>query len=446
MKRFLKWTAVVIGVVLVLAIGLFALSRGMGATDEQEHALALMSDRDAPAGTNAFAALWLMPYDVPAAQRSAIVAADVQRFHASLAPVVPGEGDAKEASAMEANADFVSAAQGRFERHPDSNADLPQACAGKPVECLQQVRAHVADYRRWRQANRMLIERAALDGADYYRNPFKPRLDRPIPAYTVGLRARRTSQALDFVVGDRNAAFAGACHDINIWRRLGANAGDLITTMVAFGTVSRSSQLFAAMLARSPADQVLPPVCETAFAAPLPQELSMCAAMKGEFVLARTANLQVRPALDSKRLLFDGHATDARIAQDMMEACEEATRLAIFEDRPLPPNVSHKQFDFSCIANAIGCILSNIAAPAYRDYLLRAQEAGVRMRLAATVYWLHTQTDGDRPVAQRLAARPAALRSPQHPIDVVDGGSALRIESLLGEQRDWQLPLAPTTL
>lgn len=433
MKHFLQWTAVTVGALALLAIGLFALSRALGATDRQEHALALMSDRDTPSGTNAFAALWLMPYDIPPEQVAAIAAADVRRFNALPRDPVTG------ATAGE----FTSAAQGRFEKHPVEDADLPAPCTGEPAACLRKVREDVDDYRRWRQANGKLIERAALDGADYYRNLFQTHINQLLSAHLIGPQARRTSQVLDFVLGNRAAAFAGACHDIATWRRLGAGAGDLITRMLAFSLVDESSRRFALMLARSPGDQVLPPICGTALAPPVSDELSLCAAMKGEFHSTRTAILSVRDELDARWLWFDGHVTDARIAENIVGACEEATQRAIFEDRPVPWTASRKQFDFSCIANFVGCILSNIQAPAYRDYFLRAQDAGAKMRLASTVYWLHTRSDDSRTLAQRLATRPAALRSRRHPIEVVDGGAALRIQLRGKNGQHWQLSLAP---
>lgn len=434
MKRFLKWAAVAIGAMVVVVIGLYGLSRALGPSDQHKRALALMSDREPVTGTNAFAALWLMPYDVPPDQVAAIAANDVQRFSALYAPNGQPVGDAS------TRAKFASVMQGQFTRRPDDGTDLPMQCLADPVACLQHVSAREADYQRWRTDNQALIERAALDGADYYRNLFEPRLYQPWPNISVGARARRASQALDFVTGDRVAAFSGVCQDINTWRRLGTNADTLLVKAVASGFVDGSLRMLAEMLARAPDGQPLPPVCGAALVPPRPQELSMCEAMKGELAFMQAGMKAMGMA--SSSMLYDRHATEARTAAIMAVGCDEATERAIVDDHPLPPWALPTLFDFSCIANPTGCLLSSMAGPAYQDYLKKAQDTGAKMRLGSTVVWLQTHSDDRRPLAERLAARPAELHSPQHPIEIVNDGQALRIALQQGSGRHWDLPLS----
>ncbi|MGY0797717.1 hypothetical protein ACW7G0_01415 [Lysobacter sp. A286] len=434
MKRFLKWAAVATGAVVVVIIGLYVISRALGPSDQHERALALMSDREPVTGTNAFAALWLMPYDIPPEKVAAIAATDGRRFNALSAP----NGQPVDAGSTMAN--FASVAQGQFTRRSRDESDLPMSCLADPVACLQHVSAREADYQGWRTHNRALIERAALDGTDYYRNPFEPAIYRPSPNFSVGARARRASQALDFVTGDREAAFSGVCHDINTWRRLGTNADTLLVKGVASGFVDGSLRMFAEMLARAPAGESLPPVCEAALAPPRPQELSMCEVMKGEFAFMRSG-LAAAGWPDSN-LLYDRDGTYMRSAAIMAVGCDEATERAIVNDRPLPPSALPAAFDFSCIRNPVGCILTHVSGPAYQDYLKKAQETGAKMRLGSTVYWLQTHPHDHRPLAERLAARPAELHSPQHPIEIVNGGQALRITLQRGSGRHWDLLLS----
>ena len=257
--------------------------------------------------------------------------------------------------------------------------------------------------------------------------------DSPAP---VAPEAGHRQARRDFDQGRRHTAFDRVCGGIVAQRGAGVGARDLLGYFSAARAVQESASLFAQMLARSPADEPLPPTCEEAFAPPRAEELSLCEAFRG--TLAQT--LEVPPDL-----FFDPTMTDARMATGFARTCgTDPLQLAVVQDRPLPPLSPSPRFGFDCIGNPTGCLLVDMALPAYDDYVLRAQEHGARMRLASTVYWLHGRTDDTLPLAERLAARPATMHSPGHPVEVAESGAALRIPTLGPRGGHWQLPLAPS--
>jgi hypothetical protein len=69
---------------LLLMVALWVTSRLLGPTDAQEAALARMREPMPPVDRNAFPALWLMSYDMPATERDRAFAEDLRRFRAIL--------------------------------------------------------------------------------------------------------------------------------------------------------------------------------------------------------------------------------------------------------------------------------------------------------------------------------------------------------------------------
>lgn len=62
MKKWVKGIAILILTPALLAAALWTWSRLRGPTEEQRRALALMTEYQEPAGRNAFAAIWTLPY------------------------------------------------------------------------------------------------------------------------------------------------------------------------------------------------------------------------------------------------------------------------------------------------------------------------------------------------------------------------------------------------
>ncbi|HIY69907.1 MAG TPA: hypothetical protein H9827_00395, partial [Candidatus Luteimonas excrementigallinarum] len=99
-----------------------------------------------------------------------------------------------------------------------------------------------------------------------------------------------------------------------------------------------------------------------------------------------------------------------------------------------------------CWANLAGCILLEIAAPAYMTYESRAQDAAARLRLLQALVWMRGQVaDGDtRDTRALLAASPQLPRGGSRSIEVDEDGTGLRM-ALFNPQRDthWAIPLPP---
>lgn len=417
-------------------VALYAASSLQGATPRQRAALALMEQPGNPAGRNAFAALWLLPYAVPEGELDAVADEDVRRFSARVAA-------ASDVAAAAQEARYVSVAAARYPPQSEAAEALP-LCRPPATGCLAQVRAQRDAYRRWRGRNLGLIERAgALSQYGHHRGRFAPSLAMPMPSIGKLIPTLLTDRALSFVEGRTDEALSQVCGDVSTWRRLAPQSDSLLVSMVGFSLAGDLTVLFAEMLAELPAGHPLPPACATAFAAPTVAEISLCEPLKGEFRFIRTAFSQWdRTQGLTGNSLFNRAMTDARSAAQMAHYCGVDVERALLADRPAPVQPAGERFRLDCVRNFAGCILIDIAAPSYRDYQLRAQDYGAKLRLAGTLLRLHQNPTDARPLAARLASRPAALRGDAREIEILEGGRALRV-AMYGRRPagHFQLPL-----
>lgn len=447
MGKFLRWTGYVAGAVLLLVVGLWSVSRLRGATAEQEAALAVMQQPWQPQGRNAFAALWLLPYDVPEAAQAAILAEDARRLRARPVAGIETSGD-------EPVPAFESVAADRYrDLTPDAH-DQAMLCGARDAGCLAKVRVDQTAYAALVERNAVLFARVGdLSRYDYYGNGFAWRFDAPIPEFTLG-KALLTVHALEFARGDVDAALAGTCRDIATWRRLGANSDSLIMRMIGIAySTDGYGRLLADMLVQLPREQALPQACTAALAPMKPAEISLCRPMQGEFLYASGAMTGMVDHAAGGRfdrlllpLLYSDHMTRAEKATVFAPACSDAALRRIADDRAperVPPGKPY-YLRLGCMSNAVGCILNDIAAPAYGDYALRAQDQGARMQLLATLAWLRGQPQDGKPLVARLAERPPDLKSPARDIEITDDGTGIRIRQFDAKRGEyWRLPLPP---
>ncbi len=80
MRTTFKWVGLVLAGMLLLGLVLFGVARLMGPSPADRAALDQMGERQMPAGRNGFAALWLLPWDVPQAAQETIAREDDARF------------------------------------------------------------------------------------------------------------------------------------------------------------------------------------------------------------------------------------------------------------------------------------------------------------------------------------------------------------------------------
>src|SRR5690606_21911317 len=218
---------------------------------------------------------------------------------------------------------------------------------------------------------------AELRDADRFANPFPPRLDAPfLPFQSLVRLATRT--AWRFQAGQVDLAVADACEDVALGRRM-IEAGDsLIGSMIGAALVQDNASLLGQMLAELPRDHPLPAQCARAVTPALALEQGLCRTMQaeGRSTVAGLRDLDALVAREASgrdvpewavRLLFDPEATAARVAPAFAVYCQEPARTQLAADLPLSPAPLAPKSP-RCLANAIGCVLADIAAPPYSDY------------------------------------------------------------------------------
>ena len=441
MGRGLRWVLQGLAGLLVVVVALWVASRLWGMRPEQRAALALMRAEWTPAGRNAFEAIWTFRHDVPVAQQRAITQADMRSLRDS-----PPFGTT--------TSDFRSAALAYPDLSP-ADADREKFCAASKPGCLAMVAADLPGYAALVDRNARLVARAdALAGFDHVKFLLPSRLDVPLPAF-VDTYLPATRDALLFAQGYRQEALRNTCRGIATWRRYATNSNMLITSMVALSySANGYGGLFADMLAASPAGTPIPDECGLALAPVRPGELSLCEAMRGEFAFGDNAVRDLRNAPGgqspgdswiARRLLLDAEGTSALNAAYLSAACTRQTTGMIERDVPIRALSAERAWNqrFECIANAVGCILSEIAKPGYVSYFQRMQDYGMKLRVLGTLLWLHQNPRPDASLAERLRQRPPHLRSPAREIALGDDGKSLRIQLHEASQGEWSQPLRP---
>ena len=432
MKQGLRWVLSMIALLLIAAVAVWGASRLWGVTSGQRVALAQMRTEWIPPGRNAFDALWTLQRDVPAAQQRAVVDAD-RRVIQAWPPMTEG-------------ADFRSKAMDFPDLKP-SDADHGKLCAASTRGCLAMVSADMNDYAALVERNARLIARAdALSDFDYIKFTLPQRLAVPLPTFN-NAYAPATRDALLFAQGQQQVALANVCRGIATWRRYAGNTNLLVASMVGAAYAGDGyGSLFAEMLAALPADAPVPVNCREALAAPKSGELSLCEAMKGEFAIGDNQMNEVAIAGGRTQrlgLFFDAQATSAMMAGRMASVCSTGMARMLEQDVPIRIQSQSRSLRsrFACISNAVGCILNQIAEPAYGDYSRRLQDFGMKLKVLGTLLWLRDNPRPGAPLAERLQQRPMVLKSPQREIEIVDDGSRLHIRQYGTSKNEWSQPL-----
>lgn len=444
MRRWLVRIGIALLALGVVLAALWGFSRLRGPSAEQRAALALFEQIPEPSGRNAWPLAWLLQWDVPFAELERVAAEDAARF-AALSP----PGDAAREPAVAA---FQSVAVERYRDLAPLLADEPASCGLRESGCLAHVRSDRQAHAERLAAAVELVDRVeALADYDHMYRPLPPALDELYPR-ALGLGLAKTRHALWFVDGEHDRALAGSCRAIAGQRRLATHADMLLFSMSAVSALEGQTALLAEMLAELPAEHALPPDCGQALAPLQPHELGICQAMHGEWQLGASAMAWIQPSPSAAqrlqmKLVYDQEATDARRAGYLAWPCsEEAERLRA-QDLPVQvPETPGSLGRVECWANLLGCILSDIAAPAYVPYESRAQDAAARIRLLQALVWMRGQVaDGDtRDTRALLAASPQLPRGGPRSIEVDEDGTGLRM-SLFNQQREthWAIPLPP---
>ncbi len=437
MLKVVRWIVTAALLVLAAMVLLWLVAHWMPVPKARQQALALMEQRPHFEGANAFDAVWLLDFDdVPDSVRAALIAEDGRRIAvAARTPL----GDAAADGGLE---QVPRAALGRY---PEV-ADMDVICSWGGGECLPQVRAAPDTLAQSLQSQQALLARiAALSRYDHYQSPFVADARAPLPRWTL-LQRSAAAHALAHVQGHSDAALAGICNDTRTGRMLMSRSDGLVPAMLGAGMVRGNVRLLAEVLAELPLDQPLPPACNGVFSRPAAAELSMCTAMRGEFQLVSSANLDQEHPLAF--LVWDGRKFRAATAERLQGACLPAAAHALETDQPVrwPAPSPQSLWRLECAANAIGCILGDIAGPAYVGYTTRLQDAGASLRAAEALLWLRGYQQG--PSAEALQAMPADLRGQARPLQLDAQGQRLKVAlyGSSGSEQWLSLPLPASRL
>ncbi|WP_372014518.1 hypothetical protein [Pseudoxanthomonas sp. 10H] len=439
--------------VVLLALAVHVVSRAMGPTRAEREALALVQAPPPDGGRDGFAALWTLGYDIPAAEQGRVLAEDVRSLGA-LAPWDPSRRDGP----------AWRSAREDWPRLGEPRQGDPDWCAPREAGCIERIRAAPAAYAGLLAHHGRLLERTdALSAYDRFRSPLPPRLDAPFPEFQWLARAH-TRDAWRFAQGDADAALAGACAGVAQGRTLIVGGDSLVGSMVGAALVQGNATLLAEMLAELPRGHPLPPACEAALGLPLDLEAGICRTMlsEGRWVSAGIQGQATAVALGASMgrdvpawasgALFDPERTAARGAPKFAWYCSAQARELIAADRPLlDPAPPPSRWSLACASNPIGCVLADVAQPAYRDYGVRLQDADARLRTLAALLWLRRQ-DGviDEAAVARL---PAPMRSAVRPLRLDATAGTLGVDLYesprpepRGHDGTWSVPLPASRL
>ena len=425
MHQGVKWMLVAAGSVVLLAGAVYGASACRGATAAQRAALEEMERPVELPGRNAFAAMMLLRYPLGDAELSA------------LEQPGPWQGIAVDST------NGMLTLPKDFERHlvggmAPFEPDIDAAPCSGDGPCLSAVEAAGDDANGWVEAHRAWIDRIdRLSTYGHYRSLLPHTLASPETLGGVSV-ALQSDRAFRFVNGDTALALSQVCGDISSWRQLTAHSESLLVWSMAQRVAEGQMELFAEMLDRWPAGAALPTACDSALAAPAQSEMSSCTALRGEYESGKALRIQLEDAVDGQvaGVFYRADMTDAAAAHALQRACG-GDGLEAALHTPRPPIWARLE----CVRNASGCIFMDIAEPAYATYVARAKAFGDHIRLTATLAWLHGIDASDpRPLAERLAARPAALQG-AWPVEVVNGGATLEVMEKEDTLRTFRLPI-----
>lgn len=393
MRKLLGYGFSTVAVLLVVWV-IIAWNEWLPRTTQVQHdALALMnapSDRVVGQG-NAWELFWLLPYHVPEAARADVLAEDIENLDARY-----------DRSGLDA---YVSVAEGRYPRWLAKSGGRGKFCVGEQP-CLGAVRADPQGAEaEWQASNELLQAGRRVADYDHFRTPHRPSLSAPIPMFGQIQPAQLLDSVRMFEQGSADEALDRLCLDTAAWRRLKGRSDSLIFEMFNAAQLRRAAVLYAELRAELPLDHPVPESCVRAFAPPQPIERQSCDIYRSEF---RMLEAGMRP-----RMLVQGHgegeapafvrtwfadlavnqrAGAARMAEWFAAACAAIDMPAERADAA-PRSGTGRCSTVEKIFDPLGCILSDIATPAYVDYWKRDRDWEASLHLLALAEQLASAED-----------------------------------------------------
>ena len=396
MLKILRGLGWALAGLLVLAIVVWCASRMWPVPESRLQAQQRLQARLPADGRNGFALLWTLAFDdLDPGQRDQALARDVQRWEADPR----GKGARPQLA----------------EDHVELRSRPSASCGPTASDCLAQVRADPQRFVDAHAGHQQLHARLdQLADADHFVSPFRPKGEGilvPMPTYGLVIDAT-SARVLAYLQGDIDGALRGSCRGLQLGRRLVTGGSYLVESIIGASLVQANAQLLADMLVELPADQPLPAECEQAMKPMRAAEQSLCRAMQGEYAMSRAA-IETSAQEFGGVLVLDRRSTLARVAGNLGWACGAAAMTALEADRPLPVPAP-PQHDFGCLSNIMGCVLADIAGPAYPAYSSRPQDAAAMVRLIGAQRWLRQQAEDPVDALKRLPAQfRSQVRAPQ---------------------------------
>lgn len=436
MRETFRWIGYCLLAIIVTVAIVFAAYRIRGPSHAQREALALMQKDYRPKeGTNAFPLLWYVEYDVPDAEVAPRFASEIAVFRAAL------------------DADKIPIP---YEPHAsklaETSGDASRLCEFRADGCLSKVTADPAVMRATLASYSVIRARdGRLATADYYWNDF-PVDSRAVPVAVPHLAQRvwLSAYALEYADGHRSEALADTCTNLDAWRRMHRGTNSLIGSMIAIAFADGATRLFADMLAALPADEPVPDACMRALRPIEAADVDRCAEMAGEFAFSRrTFEFSAAPREQDESwvervgwwITLDIPQWEGWIAEQQAYSCEDGP-VSLLADaaRPAPRVAVTERLE--CISSINGCVLADIAAPAYAGYDERTLDYAAHLRLAAALLWLRDTTSA-KSLAERFAERPVTLRSGTRDSGYDAASSLLFVDNLwAGRGTRFVLPVA----
>ncbi|MBJ7517352.1 MAG: hypothetical protein JHC82_14455 [Stenotrophomonas sp.] len=396
-----KWLAVSLLGVLALATILWCASRLWPMPEQLRHGLALMQAPDPAEGPSGYALLWMLEFDgMDDASREAAMVVDAARWRAHPEP----------AGGMRKSAE---------DDHPRISYPAGRSCSGPTGTCLAEVRREPQRFAQAHAGHQGVHARVAqLAGFEQFTHPWDTDVAAimlPMPAFN-GLTDPIAAHALAHVRGDTAGALQGLCAGIVAGRRLLSGGDTLIASTLGMAMVELNGGVLGEVLAELPRDAALPAACQAALQPMDAAQTSLCRPMRGELQFGGMA-LRYSARAPGAVLALDVARSQARIASGYSWACDPAQQQALVEDRQIaPPPLPTRGFD--CVANLVGCTMSDIPPQLYLPYAERSQDAAAMVRLLAAQQWLRTQPGTTVEALARLpAAFHSATRAPQASAD-----------------------------
>ncbi|HBK56465.1 MAG TPA: hypothetical protein DDZ76_09315 [Xanthomonadales bacterium] len=456
-RRVWRWLGrAVLGIVLlaVLAVASVWLLRGSIPREIDPTVAAWLEQTpDTSTDSPGFAALWALPYDLPAEVIAPLVTEDLRRAR-ELVDYFPAT-----------NADPNTPAHSPFTSALDAHgtafvpAPIKSRC-GDPRDCFTAARNDPAGFRALLDADPTLPERTlALVDHDSLVDRFPHTIWGPSLVMRYDLLYTLLPMSLGLRAAEQGplAGLAESCRQLGGWRRFSAQPSTLIQRMLHVAAVRTLLVIAGQLLSELPIEAELPTDCRSAFAAPQPEESDFCGILPFEFqyaqamlalMQAQTAEADAQasaPARYLHGLLVDDEIGRRWRARSYQVLCD-AARTTAATDAPIDVDAltaintlpAHE-----CAAAWLTCTLESTPAPAYGQYIDRLIDHTARLRLLTAVLWLRDNTDPARPLAERLSHLPDPLRGhARRGLRVGEDGRSLVIDLYHRQpDRSWSIPV-----